>query len=326
VRVSFLQANDRILVTGGAGFLGKHLLRKLAEHGYTNIVAPRSVDYDLREQSDVRRLLADLTPSMIIHLAASVGGIGANRANPGKFLYENLIMGALLIEESRKAAVQKFVTIGTICSYPKFSPIPFKESDLWNGYPEETNAPYGLAKKLLLVQGQTYSQQYNFDVIHLMPVNLYGPGDNFDPDSSHVIPAMIKKCFDAIEAGESEIVLWGDGSPTREFIFVTDVAEAIILAAEKYSSEEPINIGSGLEISIKELAELITELCNFPGKIRWDSSFPNGQPRRRLDIERARKAIGFEASTDFKSGLKATIEWYRQTRTAPARLHSTDHA
>ncbi len=302
------------LVTGGAGFLGKHLVRALGAHGYKNVFCPSSTEYDLKEQAQVRRLLQDCPADLIIHLAAVVGGIGANKENPGRFLYDNLIMGTMLMEEARLAAVKKFVTIGTICSYPKFTPVPFREDDLWSGYPEETNAPYGLAKKILLVQGQAYREQYGFNAIYLMPVNLYGPGDNFAPDSSHVIPALISRCLEAVEHKDKEIVLWGDGTPTREFLFVEDAARAILLAAERYNEPAPVNIGSGMEISIRDLAQLIAHLTDFHGEIIWDKTKPNGQPRRRLDIERAKTCFGFEAATGFEDGLKRTIDWYRASR------------
>ena len=301
----------RVLVTGGSGFLGQHLVRKISERGCKDIIVPRKARYDLTREEAVERLLSEAAPKIVIHLAAVVGGIGANKENPGRYVYENLMMGAMLMEYSRQAGVEKFVGVGTICEYPKFTPIPFREEDLWNGYPEETNAPYGLAKKMLLVQGQAYRQQYGFNAIHLMPVNLYGPGDNFDPESSHVIPALIRKCLEANERGEGEIVCWGDGSPTREFIYVEDCAEAILMAAGAYNGPEPVNIGSGFEISIKELAELIAEICEFRGDIVWDVSKPNGQPRRRLDTSRAFEEFGFQAKTDFREGLERTVEWYK---------------
>jgi GDP-L-fucose synthase len=304
--------NKRIVVTGGAGFLGEHVVRTLEAHGCTDIVVPRRSRYDLTQESNVKRLYVDVKPEVVIHLAAVVGGIGANRANPGRFLYENLMMGAMLMEYARRTEVEKFVGIGTICSYPKFTPLPFREEHLWNGYPEETNAPYGLAKKMLLVQGQAYRQQYGFNAVHLLPVNLYGPGDNFDPESSHVIPALIRKCLEAVERGEPEIVCWGDGTPTREFLYVEDCAEAIVLAAERYDGVEPVNIGAGFEISIKDLAELIAELTGFRGRIVWDTSKPNGQPRRCLDTSRAWELFAFRAQTDFREGLRRTIKWYME--------------
>ena len=305
--------DKRILVTGGAGFLGQHVVVALQGRGCTQIMVPRRRQYDLTQEAQVARLYADTSPQVVIHLAAVVGGIGANRANPGRFCYDNLVMGAMLMEYARRARVEKFVGIGTICSYPKLTPVPFQEEELWNGYPEETNAPYGLAKKMLLVLGQAYRQQYDFNAIHLLPVNLYGPGDNFDPESSHVIPALIRKCLEAVERRESEIVCWGDGTPTREFLYVDDCAEAIVLAAERYDGPEPVNIGAGFEISIKELVELIVNLTGFRGQIRWDTTKPNGQPRRCLDTRRAWELFGFRAQTKFREGLRRTIEWYRKT-------------
>lgn len=304
----------RILVTGGAGFLGQHLVQALRKRGSTDIVVPRRSQYDLTREAAVEQLYREVQPEVVIHLAAVVGGIGANRENPGRFVYENLLMGALLIEYGRRAGVQKFVSVGTICSYPKFTPVPFREEDLWNGYPEETNAPYGLAKKMLLVQGQAYRQQYGFNSIYLLPANLYGPGDQFDLESSHVIPALIRKCLEAVERGESEIVCWGDGTPTREFLYVEECAEAIILATEQYDGVEPVNIGVGFEISIKELVELIAELVGFHGRIVWDTTKPNGQPRRMLDTSRAWKLFGFRAKINFREGLLRTIKDYREQR------------
>ncbi len=308
---------QKTLVTGGSGFLGSHVIEELQKSGYKDICAPRSAEYDLTEQAQVRRLIEDARPDLIIHMAAVVGGIGANRENPGRFFYDNLIMGTMLMEEARKAGVAKFVSIGTICSYPKFSPVPFSEDNLWDGYPEETNAPYGLAKKMLLVQGQAYRRQYGLNAIYLMPVNLYGPGDNFDPASSHVIPALILKCRQAAEQGQDEITVWGDGTPTREFLHVRDAARAIVLAAEKYDGEQPVNLGSGNEISIKELAELIAQYSGFAGRIVWDKSKPNGQPRRRLDITRARELFGFEAKINLMEGLKDTVQWYLNRERQP---------
>lgn len=307
-------ATKRICVTGGAGFLGTHLIRRLKEHGAREIFVPRYPEYDLVREADIIRMIDTAKPDIIIHLAAKVGGIGANRERPGEFFYDNLMMGVQLIHQSWLKGVEKFVAIGTICAYPKYTPIPFKEEDLWNGYPEETNAPYGLAKKMLLVQSQAYREQYGYNSIFLLPVNLYGPGDNFNPASSHVIPALIRKCFEAKEQGATEIVAWGDGSPTREFIYVEDAAEGIALATERYNSSEPVNIGSGFEISIKDLTETIARLTGFTGDIRWDTTKPNGQPRRRLDTTRAREAFGFEAKTDFEEGLKRTIGWYANER------------
>ena len=307
-------SSKRVCVTGGAGFLGTHLIRKLRENGARDIFIPQYPEYDLVKGEDIDRLLADAHPDVIIHLAAHVGGIGANREKPAEFFYDNLMMGVQLIHKAWQRGVEKFVAIGTICAYPKFTPIPFKEEHLWDGYPEETNAPYGLAKKMLLVQSQAYRQQYGFSSIFLLPVNLYGPGDNFNPASSHVIPALIRKCLEAQEQGAAEIVAWGDGSPTREFIYVEDAAEGITRATLHYNGAEPVNIGSSFEISIKDLTELIARLTGFEGSIRWDPSKPNGQPRRKLDTTRAREYFGFEAKTDFEAGLKRTIDWYRQQR------------
>jgi GDP-L-fucose synthase len=303
-----------LMVTGGGGFLGHAVVRQLRSAGADEIFVPRSRDYDLRTIDGVRAALADAKPSVVIHLAAVVGGIGANRENPGRFFYENAIMGIQLLEQARLARVEKFVTIGTVCSYPKFTPVPFREDDLWDGYPEETNAPYGLAKKMLLVQGQAYRQQYGMNAIYLIPVNLYGPGDNFNPSSSHVIPALIKKCVDARESGASEIEVWGTGKASREFLFVDDAAEGIALAAERYDGADPVNLGVGREITIRELVELIAHLTAFGGTIRWNSSLPDGQPRRALDTVRAREAFGFVARTGFEHGLRRTIEWYEGHR------------
>jgi len=302
----------RVLVTGGAGFLGSHVVRKLEERGCKEVFVPRSSVYNLIEMEAVKRLYKDFRPDVVVHMAARVGGIGANMRNPGSFFYENLMMGVQMMEQGRLSGVQKFVAIGTICAYPKFAPVPFKEEDLWNGYPEETNAPYGLAKKMLLVQSQAYRQQYNFNSIFLLPVNLYGPGDNFDPESSHVIPALIRKVVEAKLRGERRIVAWGTGKPTREFLYVDDAAEGIVLATEKYEKSEPVNLGAGFEISIKKLAELICELAGFDGVIEWDASKPDGQPRRCLDTSRAKKEFGFEARSGFKEGLRRTIDWYRR--------------
>lgn len=300
----------KVIVTGGAGFLGQNVVNELKQRGYNDIVVPRSRDYDLTEQVQVRRLIADVKPNLIIHLAAVVGGIGANRENPGKYFYDNLMMGVMLIEESRRAGVEKIVSVGTICSYPKFTPVPFKEEDLWIGYPEETNAPYGLAKKMLLVQSQAYRDQYGFNGIYLMPVNLYGPGDNFDHASSHVIPALIRKCLEAKAANSPTVELWGDGSPTREFLYVSDAARGIVTAAENYNGNEPVNLGSGWEVTIKDLAEEIAKLVKYEGKIVWDVTKPNGQPRRRLDTTKAEKLFGFKAQTALSDGLEKTISWY----------------
>jgi len=302
----------RAVVTGGAGFLGTRVVERLRARG-TKPYVPLIDDWDLTRADDVERLFTETRPELVIHLAAEVGGIGANRANPGRYWYANLIMGANILEQSRVHGVDKLVVIGTICAYPKFTPVPFKEEDLWNGYPEETNAPYGLAKKTLLVGAQAYRDQYGLDAIYLLPVNLYGPGDNFDLESSHVIPAQIRKMVEAIERGEREVVLWGDGSPTREFLYVDDCAEAILLAAERYDGPDPVNLGTGSEISIRELAETIAELTGYEGELVWDTSKPNGQPRRRLDTERAERLFGFHASTPLREGLERTIAWYRES-------------
>jgi GDP-L-fucose synthase len=309
-------AEKRILVTGGAGFLGRHVRSALEKRGCRCVSAPRKAEYDLTRERDVPQMYADLRPAIVIHLAAVVGGIGANRDRPGQFFYENVMMGALVMEHARLAGVEKFAGVGTICEYPKLAPVPFREADLWNGYPEETNAPYGIAKKMLLVQGQAYRQQYGFNAIHLLPVNLYGPHDNFDPASSHVIPALIRKCLDAVETRQPVVECWGTGSATREFLFVEDCAEAIALAVERYDRPEPVNIGAGFEISIRELAELVAELTGFTGRLVFDRSMPDGQPRRSLDVTAARNAFGFEARTDFRTGLRQTVDWYRTERTA----------
>ena len=306
--------NKRVCVTGGAGFLGSHLIENLKSRGATDIFIPTIEEYNLVEVADIQRMLDDGKPDLIIHLAAHVGGIGANREHPAEFFYDNLMMGVQLIHEAWKRNVEKFVAIGTVCAYPKFTPVPFKEDDIWNGYPEETNAPYGLAKKMLLTQSQAYRQQYGYNSIFLIPVNLYGPRDNFRPESSHVIPALIKKCVEAVAKGEKEVVIWGDGSPTREFIYVEDAAEGIVLAAEKYNDSEPVNIGSGYEISIRDLAELIARLTGFEGKLVWDTTKPNGQPRRGLDVSRAKESFGFEAKMSFEEGLRKTIDWYKTSK------------
>jgi GDP-L-fucose synthase len=302
---------ERVVVTGGAGFLGSYVLEKLRERGVENIFVPRSKDHDLIRAEDIRRLYDDANPDLVIHLAAVVGGIGANRANPGKYFYDNLMMGAQLMEEARLRGVRKFVALGTICAFPKFTPVPFKEDDLWNGYPEETNAPYGLAKKMMLVQSQAYREQYGFNSIFPLPVNLYGARDNFDPQSSHVIPALIRKCLEAVRKGEDQIVCWGTGVVTREFLHADDCARGIVMAAEKYDKSDPVNLGAGFEISIRDLAEKIAALTGFGGRLVWDASQPDGQPRRRLDTSRAEREFGFRAWIGFDEGLKQTIEWYR---------------
>jgi len=304
----------RILLTGGSGFLGSYVLKKLQEKGVKEIFVPRSTDYDLVKISNVKKLLKDSKPEIIIHLAAVVGGIGANRDSPGRFFYDNLMMGVQLMEEAVKRGVEKFVAIGTICAYPKMTPVPFKEENLWNGYPEETNAPYGLAKKMLLVQSQAYRQQYGFNSIFLLPVNLYGPGDNFDPKTSHVIPALIRKCVEAAARKQKSITLWGTGRATREFLYVDDCAEAITLATEFYNKPEPVNIGAGFEISIKDLAKKVASLCGFEGMIEWDGTKPDGQPRRCLDTSRAFTEFGFKAKTSFEEGLEKTVRWYKKNK------------
>lgn len=303
--------SKRIMVTGAGGFLGNYVLQKLRKRGCKDIFTPGIEDYDLVQMEAVKKVYQDARPDIVIHLAAVIGGIEANMKNPGKFFYENLMMGAQLMEVGRQLGIEKFVAIGTICCYPKFTPVPFKEEDLWNGYPEETNAPYGLAKKMLLVQSQAYRQQYGLNSIFVMPVNLYGPGDNFNPESSHVIPATIKKCFEAMGKGSKEIVVWGTGKATREFLYVEDCAEAIVLATERYDKSEPVNLGSGFEIPIKKLVELIAQLTGFKSRISWDNSKPDGQPRRCLDIKKAEKEFGFKARMTLEEGLKKTIEWYR---------------
>jgi len=302
---------ERVVVTGGAGFLGSYVVAKLRQRGAENIYVPRSKDYDLVKIEDIRRMYDDTQPDLVIHLAAVVGGIGANRVNPGKYFYDNLMMGAQLMEEARLRGVKKFVATGTICAYPKFTPVPFSEDELWNGYPEETNAPYGLAKKMMLVQSQAYRQQYDFNSIFLLPVNLYGPRDNFDPESSHVIPALIRKCVEAIEANADHITCWGTGVATREFLHAEDCAEGLVLAAELYDKSDPVNLGAGFEISIKDLTEKIVALTGFNGHIEWDSSKPDGQPRRCLDTSRAEREFGFRAHIGFEEGLRQTIDWYR---------------
>jgi len=304
----------RFCVTGGAGFLGKVVVNKLKQRGAQDVFVPMIEDYDLVNPDDIRRMLDDAKPDVIIHLAAHVGGIGANREHPAEFFYDNLMMGVQLMHQAWQRGVEKFVAIGTVCAYPKFTPVPFSEDDIWNGYPEETNAPYGLAKKMLLVQAQAYREQYGFNAVFLLPVNLYGPGDNFNPKSSHVIPALIRKCIEARDAGLEEVVVWGDGSPTREFLYVEDAAEGILRATELYNKSEPVNLGSGYEISIKDLAELIAKLTGFEGKLVWDSTKPNGQPRRALDTSRALNEFGFKAAVNFEEGLRSTVDWYEKNR------------
>jgi len=305
---------ERVVVTGGHGFLGRYVVDKLRERGATEIICPRQREYDLVQMPAVEALYRDARPTIIIHLAAQVGGIGANEANAGKFFYDNLMMGVQLIEVGRRIGLKKLVATGTICAYPKFAPVPFREEDLWNGYPEETNAPYGLAKKMLLVQSQAYRKQYGFNSIVLFPVNLYGPGDNFDLQTSHVIPALIRKCLEAVESGADEIVAWGDGTASREFLHVRDAAEGLLLAAERYDSSEPVNLGAGFEITVKELTQLVARLCNFKGTIRWDTSRPNGQPRRKLTTDKAQRLFGFAAQIPFEAGLRETIRWYQDHR------------
>jgi len=318
--VAAFWSDKRVVVTGGAGFLGSFVVEQLRARDCRAIVVPRSRDYDLVEMDAVRRLYADANPDVVIHLAARVGGIGANQANPGRFFYDNLMMGSQLIEVGRQVGLKKFVAIGTICAYPKYAPIPFKEDDLWAGYPEETNAPYGLAKKMMLVQSQAYREQYGFNSIVLFPVNLYGPRDNFDLETSHVIPALIRKCAEAQQNGKPEIVLWGDGTPTREFLYVEDAAEGILLAAEQYDDSRPLNLGTGEEISIKNLAGMIATELGFHGRILWDHTKPNGQPRRCLDVSRIKQTIGFQAMHSLRDGLKKTIQWYESRRMTPSPL------
>ncbi len=305
--------NKKVLVTGGHGFLGSHLVKKLEGLG-AQVIAPTHAEYDLVDRDQVVKMYKENPCDIVIHLAAVVGGIGINREHPGKFFYDNLMMGVQLIEYARQAGIPKFVALGTVCAYPKFTPVPFKEDDLWNGYPEETNAPYGLAKKMMLVQSQSYRQEYGYNSIFLLPVNLYGPGDNFDPGSSHVIPALIKKCVDAVESGADHIDVWGDGSASREFLYVEDAVEGIILAAEKYNDSAPVNLGSAFEITIKDLVGIIAKHTGFNGKIKWDTSKPNGQPRRKLDTSRAHKAFGFKSRTSFEDGLQKTVDWYVKSR------------
>jgi GDP-L-fucose synthase len=307
---------QRVIVTGGAGFLGSYVVEKLRQRGVETIFTPRRREYDLVQLSDIQRLYREAQPDLVIHLAAVVGGIGANRANPGRYFYENLMMGAQLMEAARLHQISKFVAIGTICAYPKSTPVPFREEDLWNGYPEETNAPYGLAKKMMLVQSQAYREQYGFRSIYLLPVNLYGPRDNFDLTSSHVIPALIRKCLEAVETGADRVVCWGSGKATREFLHAADCAEGILLAAERYDSPEPVNLGAGFEISIRDLATLIARLTGFEGELVWDPAQPDGQPRRCLDVTRAFREFGFQARISFEEGLRETIDWYRKERAA----------
>jgi GDP-L-fucose synthase len=309
----------RVCVTGGAGFLGSYIIAKLKQRRAGDIFIPHIEDYDLTDPASISRMLDDSKPDIILHLAAQVGGIGANREHPAEFFYNNLMMGVQLMHQAWQRKVEKFVALGTVCAYPKFTPVPFKEDDLWNGYPEETNAPYGLAKKMLLVQAQSYRQQYGFNAIFLLPVNLYGPRDNFDLNSSHVIPALIRKCLEARDAGVSEVIVWGDGSPSREFVYAEDAAEGILLASERYNGSEPVNIGSGSEIRIHDLAEMIARLCGFEGKIVFDPTKPNGQPRRALDVSRAEGEFGFKAQVGFEEGLRRTIEWYEQVRKENSR-------
>jgi len=312
----------RVLITGGRGFLGRHIVARLQSLGATDLILPRRSEYDLTEQADVRRLLAETRPDIVLHLAAEVGGIGANRENPGRFFYANAMMGILLIEEARRSGVEKFVQVGTICAYPKHTPVPFREDELWNGYPEETNAPYGIAKKALLVQLQSYRDQYGFNGIYLLPVNLYGPHDNFDPSSSHVIPALIRKMVEARDAGAPAVDIWGTGKASREFLYVDDCARGIVLAAERYDDAEPVNLGTGQEMSIRGLAELIRKLVGYEGELRFDPTQPDGQPRRCLDTTRARERFGFTAEVDFEEGLKTTIEWYEKSFAGAALVDS----
>ena len=310
--------DQRVIVTGGAGFLGRHVCDALLPFGPSVIVVPRSRDYDLRRRFDIERLLDDVEPDVIIHLAAVVGGIGANRKHPGRYFYDNAIMGIELMEAACQAGIKKMVTAGTICAYPKFATVPFKEDDLWSGYPEETNAPYGLAKKMLLVQAQAYRAEYDFNAITLLPVNLYGPHDNFDLDSSHVIPALIRKAVEARDTGASQLLAWGSGNASREFLFVRDAAQAVVLAADRYNDPAPVNLGSGREISVRDLSQMICDLCGFEGEIVWDPTKPDGQPRRCLDTSRARQAFGFQAQTSLEDGLAETIAWYEKTRSSVA--------
>ncbi|MCS6316767.1 MAG: GDP-L-fucose synthase [Nitrospira sp.] len=314
-------SNKRVVVTGGAGFLGSVVVAQLRQQGCRNIWVPRSQDYDLVQMEAVQRLYDDAAPDIVVHLAARVGGIGANQANAGRFCYDNLMMGTQLMEVGRQRGLEKFVALATICAYPKYTPVPFREEDLWAGYPEETNAPYGLAKKMMLVQAQAYRQQYGFNAIVLFPVNLYGPGDNFDMQTSHVIPALIRKCVEAKAQGAERVVLWGDGSPSREFLYVDDAARAILLAAEHYNGDEPVNIGTGEEITIKNLAHLIADEVGFKGKLLWDTSKPNGQPRRCLSIDQAKKCFGFQATHSLKAGIEKTVAWFHEHRLHIREVH-----
>lgn len=316
--------NRRVCVTGGAGFLGSFVTEKLHQAGASEVFIPRVEQYNLVNLEDIQRMYEDARPDVVIHLAALAGGIGANRARPADFFYINLMMGVQLMHEAWLRGVEKFVAIGTICAYPKYTPLPFKEENLWEGYPEETNAPYGLAKKMLLVQAQAYREQYGFNAIYLLPVNLYGPRDNFNLETSHVIPALIRKCIEAQESRANEVVLWGDGSPTREFLYVEDAAEGILLAAEHYNGPEPVNLGSGMEISIKDLAHLIADITDFQGNFVWDTNKPNGQPRRALDVNRAQEYFGFRAQMPFEEGLQRTVDWYRTSRRGEAKLRQTN--
>lgn len=315
-------AQPRILVTGGSGFLGRQVLAVLTERGYQDVVAPSHAEYELTNAEQVAACIDDVRPDAIVHLAAVVGGIAANQARPGDFFYQNLIMGAELMERARLADVQKFVALGTICAYPKFTAVPFHEEDLWSGYPEETNAPYGLAKKMLLVQAQAYRQQFGFNAIYLLPTNLYGPGDNFDPKTSHVIPSLIRKCLEAIDNREPSIVVWGTGNQTREFLYVRDCAEGIVAALERYDGSEPVNLGSGEELKVGDLARLVTQATGFGGEIRFDPSKPDGQPRRKLDTSRAEQLFGWKSTTPFTQGLRETVEWYRSVRTPTGAVYT----
>jgi GDP-L-fucose synthase len=318
-----MSPDTRIVVTGGAGFLGRHIMAELRARGYRNAVTFRSSEYDLTRESEVERMIADLRPELIIHLAATVGGIGANRRHPGTYFYENMMMGSLLMEHARRAQVKRFLSVGTICSYPKHTPVPFHEENLWNGYPEETNAPYGLAKKMLLVQSAAYRQEFGFDASNVLLVNLYGPHDNFNPETSHVIPALIRKCVEAVESRATQIDVWGTGNATREFLYVEDAAQGIVAAAERLQGSEPVNIGAGFEISIRSLAEKIAALTGFQGRLQWDSSMPDGQPRRSLDTSRAEELLGWRATTSFDEGLRRTIEWFRTEARVPADTGSS---